>query len=174
MPNLLGDSLLNFENHKSLRTLKLDAGNLSTWLAREAGILKTLLSSIKCPQLVVVLVYCGDHLSHGRRYQWEYDEETNAYVWKSEKLNVYGCQECQQQWGLLFGVLGEIQRAREFRLVLCVEGESEEVVEDATRALEHCVELHRREELHSLLTDSLITSETPCWDDFNITKVEWW
>ena len=169
MTDLLKYSLLNFENHESLRTLKLDARCLSLCLERGAGLLKTLLSkSIKCPQLDVVLVYCGDHLSHHCPDEWEYDDETRKHV----RNRVYGCQGCQQQWGLLFGVLGEIKRAREFRLVLCVEGEAEEVVEDATRALEHCVELHRGEEFYSLLSDSLITSMTPCWNKFNITKVE--
>ena len=176
MPNLLGNSLLDFKNHRSLRTLKLDATNLFTGLRKGAGPLKKLLSLIKSPQLDVVLIYRGGHLSLDCPSLSEYDEESGEYINKPEREYVYGCQGCQRQWGWLFGVLGEVQRAREFRLVLCVggDGEDEDIVEDAKRALEHCVELHQCEELDPLLSDSLITSVIPRWDYdiYDITKAE--
>ena len=165
MPNLLRDSLLDFENHKSLRRLKLSAKWLPTD-PKEAGFLNTLLSLIKSPQLDVVVVYEELGSSPYSAQQWSIHAGGKPNKKSDSRSPI--CNQHRER----FEVLGEAHRARKFRLVLYVDATCEKKVEVVTEALELHVEVHRCGELQSLLSDSLIISAIPCRYPYNITRAD--
>lgn len=163
MPDLLRESLLNFENHKSLKTLKLGAELLaSDPKSKEAGFLNTLISLIESPLLEVVIVYERNHFhalcSQRSQGHVGYD------VGSASECRYY-CRDCYICWKQ-FKVLSKARKVRNFRLVFYVASQSEdterpEITRLVLRLWLH-VEAYRRGELHSLLFDSSIISAIPC------------
>lgn len=163
MPDLLRNSLWNFENHKSLRTLKLNAHRLPDD-PKDAGSLNALLSLIKSPQLDVVMV-CS-----------KFDLPTECtlaspghpgYEWGPKGEGDRGCKTCDKTWKQI-RVLNEVCKARDFRLVIylditCKEKEIAKRVESFKR-----VEIVKKE---LELSDLLILSMTPLTYPYDITQV---